>query len=65
MLYTEISFKLLVDYVSIKVNASVDDRRMYRLLSIKLSRKIIGSYLKKRKIDIIIVFAPTFIKDYV
>ena len=65
MLYTEISFKLLVDYVSIKVNASVDDRRMYRLLSIKLSRKIIGSYLKKRKIDIIIVIAPTFIKDYV
>jgi hypothetical protein len=65
MLYTEISFKLLVDYVSIRINASVDDRRMYRLLSIKLSREIIGSYLKKRKIDIIIVIAPTFIKDYV
>jgi hypothetical protein len=65
MLYTEISFKLLVDYVSIRINASVDDRRMYRLLSIKLSREIIGSSLKKRKIDIIIVIAPTFIKDYV
>jgi hypothetical protein len=49
MLYTEISFKLLVDYVSIRINASVDDGRMYRLLSIKLSREIIGSYLKKEK----------------
>ena len=65
MLYTEISFKLLVDYVSIRINASVDDRRMYRLLSIKLSREIIGSYLKKKKDQDIIVIAPTFIKDYI